>query len=63
MKAHVGIDSRTKLVRAAVAMPADTAESIVMLDLLHSGGPIAAQRPVIRRYASKPGFHQSPITC
>jgi hypothetical protein len=30
VKAHVDIDSRTKLVRAAVTMVADTTESIVV---------------------------------
>src|SRR5437867_10645019 len=35
MKAHFGVDSRTKLIHAAVARPADVADSTVLPDLLH----------------------------
>src|SRR5436309_4864767 len=35
MKAHFGIDSRTKLIHAAVATPANVADSTVLPDLLH----------------------------
>ena len=35
MKAHIGIDSRTKLIHAAVATPANVADSTVLPDLLH----------------------------
>ena len=31
MKAHIGIDSRTKLIHAAVATPANVADSTVLL--------------------------------
>jgi hypothetical protein len=42
VKAHFGGDSRTKLIRAAMAMPTDIVQSIILLDLLHESGPIAA---------------------
>jgi len=60
---RIGTDSGTKLVHAAVAMPACTAESIVMLDLLYGRG--ADRDPVSGDSALgiKPGFHQSPISC
>ncbi len=35
MKAHVGVDSRTKLIHAAVATPANVADSRVLPQLLH----------------------------
>src|SRR5262249_54199840 len=35
MKAHFGVDSRTKLIHAAVATPANVADSTVLPDLLH----------------------------
>jgi transposase, IS5 family len=35
MKAHFGVDSRTKLIHAAVATPASVADSVVLPDLLH----------------------------
>jgi IS5 family transposase len=35
MKAHIGIDSRTKLIHAAVATPAHVADSTMLPDLLH----------------------------
>src|ERR1700720_5028731 len=35
MKAHIGVDSRTKLIHAAVATPANVADSTVLPDLLH----------------------------
>ena len=35
MKAHVGIDSRSKLIHAVVATPANVADSQVLPDLLH----------------------------
>jgi transposase, IS5 family len=35
MKAHVGVDSRSKLIHAAVATPANVADSRVLPDLLH----------------------------
>jgi IS5 family transposase len=33
MKAHFGVDSRTKLIHAAVATPANVADSTVLPDL------------------------------
>ena len=35
MNAHFGVDSRTKLIHAAVAPPANVADSTVLPDLLH----------------------------
>jgi IS5 family transposase len=35
MKAHLGVDSRTKLIHAVVATPADVADSTVLPELLH----------------------------
>jgi IS5 family transposase len=35
MKAHVGVDSKTKLIHTAVATPANVADSSVLPDLLH----------------------------
>jgi len=35
MKAHVGVDSRTKIIHTAVATPAHVADSRVLPDLLH----------------------------
>ena len=60
MKAHIGIDSRTKLIHAAVATPANAAVSTVLPDLLHGKetrvwGDQAhrGQRAVIRQHAPK----------
>ncbi len=45
MKAHVGVDSKTKIIHTAVATPAHVADSRVLPDLLHGeetrdmGGP------------------------
>ena len=35
MKAHVGVDSKSKLIHAVVATPANVADSRVLPDLLH----------------------------
>jgi transposase, IS5 family len=35
MKAHIGVDSRTKLVHTVVATPANVHDSVVVADLLH----------------------------
>jgi len=60
MKAHLGVDSRTKLIHAAVATPANIADSTVLPDLLHGNetrvcGDQAyrGQRAVIRQRAPK----------
>src|SRR5271154_4943408 len=50
MKAHVGVDSRTKLIHAAVATPANVADSRVLPDLLHGGEPrCGATKPIAAR--------------
>lgn len=58
MKAHIGIDSRTKLIHSVVATPANVADSTVLPDLLHGDetrvwGDQAyrGQREVIRQCA------------
>ena len=60
MKAHIGIDSRTKLIPAAVATPANAADSTVLPDLLHGketrvwgDQAYRGQRAVIRQHAPK----------
>jgi IS5 family transposase len=60
MKAHVGIDSRTKLIHAVVATPANVADSTVLPDLLHGretrvwgDQAYRGQRAVIREHAHK----------
>lgn len=35
MKAHIGVDSRSKIIHAVVATPANVADSAVLADLLH----------------------------
>ena len=60
MKAHLGVDSRTNLIHAAVATPANVADSRVLPDLLHGNetrvwGDQAyrGQRALIRQHAPK----------
>jgi transposase, IS5 family len=60
INAHFGVDSRTKLIHAAVATPANVADSTVLPDLLHGNetrlwGDQAyrGQRAVIRRHAPR----------
>jgi IS5 family transposase len=69
MKAHLGVDRRTKLIHAAVATPANAADSTVLPDLLHGNetrvrGDQAyrGQRAVIRQACTKGHrFHQSAL--
>jgi IS5 family transposase len=60
MKAHLGVDSRLKLIHSVVATPANIADSTVLPELLHGNetrvwGDQAyrGQRAVIRRHAPK----------
>src|SRR5499433_901760 len=60
MKAHFGVDSRTKLIHAAVVTPANVADSTVLPDLLHGretrvwgDQAYRGQRAVIRQKAPK----------
>src|SRR5438046_6662200 len=60
MKAHFGVDSRTKLIHAAVATPANVADSTVLHELLHGNETrvwadqaYRGQRAVIRRQAPR----------
>jgi hypothetical protein len=47
MKAHFGVDSRTKLIHAVVATPANVADSTVMPEQCPFGSPSPRQS---RRY-------------
>src|SRR6478736_6687403 len=60
MKAHFGVDSRTKLIHAVVATPANAADSTVLPELLHGqetrvwgDQAYRGQRTVIREHAPK----------
>ena len=60
MKAHLGVDSRTKLIHAVVATPANVADSTVLAELLHGhetrvwgDQAYRGQRAVIREHAPK----------
>jgi IS5 family transposase len=60
MKAHLGVDSRTKLIHAVVATPANIADSTVLPELLHGqetrvwgDQAYRGQRAVIREHAPK----------
>jgi IS5 family transposase len=60
MKAHIGVDSRSKLIHAAVATPANVADSRVLPELLHGketrvwgDQAYRGQRAVIRQHAPR----------
>jgi IS5 family transposase len=60
MKAHLGVDSRSKLIHAVAATPANVADSTVLPELLHGqetrvwgDQAYRGQRPVIREHAPK----------
>src|ERR1700748_1335109 len=60
MKAHLGVDSRSKLIHAVAATPANVADSTVLPDLLHGhetrvwgDQAYRGQRAVIREHAPK----------
>ena len=60
MKAHFGVDSRTKLIHAVTATPANAADSTVLPELLHGqetrvwgDQAYRGQRAVIREHAPK----------
>ena len=60
VKAHLGVDSRSKLIHAVVATPANAADSTVLADLLHGketrvwgDQAYRGQRAVIRQHAPK----------
>ena len=59
-EAHFGVDSRTKLIHAVVATPANVADSTVLPDLLHGqetrvwgDQAYRGQRAVIKQHAPK----------
>ena len=58
MKAHIGVDSQTKLIHSAAVTPANTHDSQVLPDLLHGletkvwgDSAYTGQREIMRRYA------------
>jgi hypothetical protein len=68
MKAHLGVDSRSKLIRAVVAAHANSADSTVLPDLLHGKETrvwvIRLSRPARGDPAARskgPGLYQSPL--
>ena len=73
MKGHFGVDSRSKLIHAVVATPANVADSTVLPDLLHGNetrvwGDQAyrGQRAVVQSFLSAPGprVHRGePFSC
>ena len=70
MKAHLGVDSRTKLIHAVVATPANVADGRVLPELLHgketrvwSDQAYRGQRAAIPpESAAGAGFHQPPLS-
>jgi IS5 family transposase len=65
MKAHFGVDSRTKLIYAVAATPANVADSTVLPELLHGNETRVwgdqAYRGDPGACAQGAGFHQSPL--
>jgi IS5 family transposase len=69
MKAHIGVDSKTKLIHSVVATPANVHDSVILGDLLHGeenrvwgdsayagqGDAIAANAPKARDFTNKKG--------
>ena len=60
MKAHIGVDSRTKLIHAVVATPANVHDSVCLPELLHGeetrvwgDSAYQGQSEVIRKHAPK----------
>ena len=69
MKAHVGVDSRTRLIHSAVATAANVHDASVLGDLLHGeerrvwgDQAYRGQRHVIREHAPSAGLHQPAIS-
>ena len=69
MKGHFGVDSRSKLIHAVVATPANVADSTVLPDLLHGQetrvwGDQALSRPAggdPPTCAASTGLRQPPV--
>ena len=69
MKAHIGVDSKTKLIHSVVATPANVHDSVILGDLLHGeesrvwgdsayagqGDAITANAPKARNFTNKKG--------
>ncbi|WP_345419632.1 IS5 family transposase [Halioxenophilus aromaticivorans] len=69
MKAHIGVDSKTKLIHSVVATPANVHDSVILGDLLHGdesrvwgdsayagqGGVIAEHAPRAKDFTNKKG--------
>src|ERR1700756_2521719 len=55
MKAHLGVDSRTKLIHAAVATPANVADSTVLRDIAWQRDPRVGRSGLPRPAGGNPG--------
>jgi IS5 family transposase len=68
MKGHFGVDSRSKLIHAVIATPANVADSTVLPDLLHGNetpGAIRRTRPASGDPPARPAsprFRQPPLS-
>ena len=62
MKAHFGVDSRTKLIHAVVAAPANVADSTVLPDLLQADQHHRLAAPVVGyRREREPPMHSMRV--
>jgi IS5 family transposase len=76
MKAHIGVDSRTRLVHSLVATPANVHDSVVVADLLHGkerrvygdsayvgkGQAIRSKSPRAQLFINKRAYHNHPLS-
>jgi IS5 family transposase len=70
MKAHVGVDSKTKIIHTAVATAANVSDVAMLPDLLHGeetrvwgDGAYQGQTEVIRECdATRTGFHAAALS-
>lgn len=76
MKAHIGVDSRNKLVHSIVVTPANVHDSTVLPDLLHGnetrvygdaayvgkGAVIRERAPQARAFINKKGYRNRPLS-
>ena len=68
MKAHIGVDSRTKVIHAVIATAANVADATVLPDLLHGDETrvwddqaYRGQREVIREHAPNARDFTQPV--
>ena len=69
MKAHVGVDSKTKIIHSAVVTAANVADAKVLPELLHGEETrvwgdqgYVGQTDAIHEAAEGPGLHPSPVS-